>query len=386
MPTNGTPNAPLLPEVRKIAVVRANALGDYIFVIPALQALRAAYPGAEIILFGQQWHAEFLTGRPGPVDHVEVLPKLAGFGGAPEMTVSNAVRSSPEVKDFFVRMRSQRFDLALQLHGGGRHSNPVAHALGARLTAGLRDHGAPDLGRTLNYQYFQPEVFRYLEVAEMVGAPPVTFEPRLELTEKDLDEAQRVFYDGRDHGQPWIALHPGATDSRRRWPAERFTQIGDALAAADYRIIVTGTGAEAALVKQICSAMRAPAHGLVDALSVGGLAALYARCALVISNDTGPMHVAAAVGTPTVGLYWIGNLINGGPVYRRRHRPVVSWTVRCPTCGTDVTRDGYRHRPGSGCAHRPSFLADIPEAEVREHAFALLREAKLPTERVGQWR
>ena len=67
-----------IPDVQKIAVVRANALGDFIFALPALEALRGAYPQAEIVFLGRGWHAAFLAGRPGPIDRVIVLPPTKG--------------------------------------------------------------------------------------------------------------------------------------------------------------------------------------------------------------------------------------------------------------------------------------------------------------------
>src|SRR5439155_11441481 len=129
----------------------------------------------------------------------------------------------------------------------------------------------------------------YLEVVGLVGAPPVTYRPRLALTDDDRKAAAAVV---PDQARPLVALHPGATDDRRRWPADRFSAVGDAL---DADILITGTGAERALVEQVAEGMRRPARTLVDALSLGGLAALYERCAVVISNDTGPVHVAGAV-------------------------------------------------------------------------------------------
>ncbi|HEX2299937.1 MAG TPA: glycosyltransferase family 9 protein, partial [Pseudonocardiaceae bacterium] len=118
--------------------------------------------------------------------------------------------------------------------------------------------------------------------------------------------------------------------------------------------------------------MRAPARAVVGELDLGGLAALYERCALVVSNDTGPRHLAQAVGTPTVGLFWCGNAITAAPATRSAHRALLSWTLQCPECGTDCTRDLYQHRPGAGCAHRCSFVADIPLAEVVAESVDLL--------------
>src|SRR5579883_2710543 len=113
-----TAEAKLLPDVRKIAVLRANALGDFVFTLPALEALRHAYPEAEIVLLAKAWHAAFLRGRPSPVDRVVVIPPYGGIGASPEVGENSA-----EIEHFFAEMQRERFDLALQLHGGGGHSN-----------------------------------------------------------------------------------------------------------------------------------------------------------------------------------------------------------------------------------------------------------------------
>jgi ADP-heptose:LPS heptosyltransferase len=176
-----------------------------------------------------------------------------------------------------------------------------------------------------------------------------------------------------DSGPPLVALHPGTTDERRRWPADRFSAVGDALARSGAQVLVTGTAPERTVVEQVLSGMHQPARPLVDVLSLGGLAALYARCAAVVSNDTGPVHLAEAVGAPTVGLYWVGNLINGAPADRGRHRPLISWTIHCPECGLDCTRDLYPARTGGTvCRHSPSFVADIATIEVIDAASELL--------------
>jgi ADP-heptose:LPS heptosyltransferase len=134
--------------------------------------------------------------------------------------------------------------------------------------------------------------------------------------------------------------------------------------------VVTGAEAERDLVTRVVEAMRRPAVPLVGALGVGGLAALYERCDLLVANDTGPRHLAAAVGTATVGIYWCGNLINAGPLTRARHRPLVSWTAACPVCGADGL-DPEAER----CAHDPSWVADIPVDAVVEQARELLAGA-----------
>jgi ADP-heptose:LPS heptosyltransferase len=369
-------------DIHRIAVLRANAVGDFVFALPALSALRAAYPAAEITLLGAPWHARFLRDRPGPVDRVVVVPPLpgirdpaAGEAAGEAAGIETAPAGSAEAPStraaFFTRAMAYRFDLAIQLHGGGRHSNPFVAGLGARLTCGLRSADAPPLDRWVRYIYYQPEVFRYLEVVELVGAAPVTYRPQLQLTGPDRDEVERLL---GAPDRPRVVLHPGATDSRRRWPMERFSMVGDALAQAGAQVLVTGVAAERDLVEGVVAGMRRPARALVDEVSLGGLAALFSTCAVVVGNDSGPVHLAEAVGAGTVGLYWIGNFINGAPAARQRHRPMISWRLNCAECGRDCTRDLYPARPGEGCAHQLSFVDDIPAEEVREAALELMAD------------
>lgn len=340
-------------------MLRANALGDYLFCVPALDALRAAYPRAEIVLLGAPWHARFLTGRPGPVDRVLVVPALEGIRAAgPDDPVP-----ASDADEFLAKARAERFDLALQLHGGGRNSNPLVTALGARVTAGSRAHDAPPLDRWVRYTLFQPEISRFLEVVALVGAEPVTDRVRVAVTAEDEAAADAVLTSARP---PVVALHSGANDPRRRWAPDRFAAVGDAAASAGAEVVVTGTAGERDVVEAVVRRMRAPARGLVDAVPLGGLAALYTRCAVLVSNDTGPLHLATAVGTPTVGLYWVPNLVNSAPPARHHHRALVSWTARCPVCGGDV------HPRRTGCDHTASLLDDIPVTEVVRELLDLL--------------
>jgi ADP-heptose:LPS heptosyltransferase len=353
------------PGVERIAVLRANALGDYIFSIPALDAVRAAYPEAEITLLARPWHAGFLADRPGPVDRVVVVPPSRGVREEPGR------RDDPsELSEFFERMQAERFDLALQMHGGGRWSNRFVLGLGARTTAGCRTRDAAPLDRVIPYVYFQPEVARYLEIAGLVGAAPITLTPSVAVTARDLAEASDLLEPG-----PFAVLHPGAGAVRRRWSPESFAAVGDALAALGMRVIVSGAGDERPIVEAVRGAMRAPAVDACDALSIGGLAGLLSSAEVVVSNDSGPLHLAAAVGAPTVGIYWVGNLINAAPLMRARHRPVASFRVTCSVCGAPNIDES--------CGHEASFVTDVPLAEVLEAALELvgLRSGREPVPR-----
>jgi ADP-heptose:LPS heptosyltransferase len=354
------PAAPLVPGVRRIAVLRSNGIGDFVMVLPALEALRAAYPDAEITYLGTTWHPDLLEDRPGPWDRVVVVPRYPGVRDSDEAT-----RDSPEVREFFAVQREEGYDLALQLHGGGGNSNPFVSALGARVTAGSCDVGAPPLDRTLPYSYYQHEVHRFLEVVGLVGAVPVTLEPRIAPVPADAEAAGRAL--GAVDG-PLVVLHPGATDARRRWPVDRFAAVADALAEQGARIAVVGHGADdAGAAASIVAQAQPQVLDLVDRLSMSAMTGVLARARLVVGNDSGPRHLAAAVGTATVGVYWCGNMINAGPLTRARHRVGVSFRTACPECGAD--------QGGGRCAHNPSFVADVPLEDVLDAALELYADA-----------
>jgi ADP-heptose:LPS heptosyltransferase len=359
------PDSDLVEDVRKIAVLRAGGIGDFIFTLPALHALQAAYPGAQITLFGEAWHKELLSGRPGPIERVIAVPRSTGVNG-PDTGVDE---DEEELERFFTRMREERFDLALQMHGGGGYSNPFVRKFEARVTAGAQAPGAPPLDRSMPYVYYQSEYLRFLEVASLVGARAADLEPRLQVTDEDLAEAESAVPESEG---PLVALHPGAGDARRRWPPEKFAAVGDALAGSGAHVAVVGVEKDRALVSGIADAMNHEALDLCGRLSLGGLAGLLSRCAVVVSNDSGPLHVAAAVGAATVGIFWGPNFINAAPPTRARHRPVLSWRLTCPICSASLF---------DGCDHPASVVADVPTEDVKNPALDLLASKPAASDR-----
>lgn len=341
-------------------MLRANGVGDFMFSLPALDALRSAYPHAEIVLLGLPWHAAFLAGRPSPVDRVITVPVSRGIREDNGSAESEAARGI-----FFAAMREEGFDVALQMHGGGRYSNPFVLNLQARLTAGFCTPDAVPLDINIRYIYFQPEILRYLEVVGLVGAEPVTLEPRVSVTERDVAESLSAV---GETAAPLVVLVPGAGDGRRRWPPEKFAALARRLADAGARVIVSGGVSDQPVVDAIVRQADARSLEVCNTLSLGGLAGLLARCTLVVGNDSGPLQLAGAVGTATVGIYWCGNLITAEPITRRRHRPLLSWRLECPVCGVNCIY--------GTCGHHQSFVADVTIDEVWEQAADLLMQGR----------
>jgi ADP-heptose:LPS heptosyltransferase len=146
-----------------------------------------------------------------------------------------------------------------------------------------------------------------------------------------------------------VLVHVGATAASRRWAAERFGLVADEIARREHaRILFTGSAAEAPLVEAARAVMRAPSHSLAGRLTLGELGALVARARLLVSNNSGPVHLAAALGTPVVDLYALTN-----PQHTPWQVPahVLSHDVACRHCLKSTCPQGH-HRCLRGVSPR----------------------------------
>jgi ADP-heptose:LPS heptosyltransferase len=347
---------PPLSGIRKIAVLRPNEVGDFVFSLPCLHALKNTYPDAQIVYLGKAWHAGFLNGRPGPVDQVVVMPPCQGVGLPPEAQVD-----PQPLQRFIDAMRDTEFDLALQIYGGGHYSNPFIRHLGARLAIGLKAADAAPLDRWISYGPLQNRRLQMLEVASLAGANMLQLGPELAVTEQDRREAAQVL--GPDPVKPIVMLQPAANDRRRCWPAERFAALADVLVKAGALIAVNGTDQERPVVREVIEQMHNPALDLCGKLSLSGVCGVLERATLLVSNDTGPLHLALAIGTPCVGIYWLTNLIESAPLRQHGHRPALSVRSHCPVCGAENLTQR--------CSHDVSFVDDVSLEEVTSLALEL---------------
>lgn len=355
--------------VKKIAVFRATALGDFIFALPALDALHHTYPQAEIIYLGRAWHAEFIPGRVPGITRVLALPPAKG-----EQIAQGLVIDPEAEEDSLRRLQAASFDIALQMQGGGVYSNPFVRAMGARLTAGAKAPEALPLDRWIPYTYYQPEVIRMLDIAALVGAHTDTraLNPSLSVLPADLEAAERFF---EKIQPPFAVLHPGSTDPRRCWSPQSFAQVADRLHEEHgLQIVLTGVNNETRLCETVMQSMRCPALNLCSQLSLAALTGLLSRAVLLVCNDTGPLHLALAVGTRAVGLFWAEYVVNSMPLSRARFLPLIAWENHCPGCGEPVHRHEAAPPPG-GCTHEVSFINSIQPEQVMQAAQQLLESA-----------
>ena len=370
---NFPPALPFSP--RKIAVLHAKAVGDFIVILPALNAIKRTYPDAELILLAKPWVKEFLAGRPSIVDRVIGIPLLAGVNDPVEskgqVLDTDSCAYPLEVDRFCQAMQDEELDVVIHMQGDGKSVNPFINKFAARVTAGMCNPPAESLDRSIPYVHYQSEILRNLEVVALIGAHTTStgFEPRIEVTESDEQEAEPVRQ--LIKGKPYVVIHPGADDLRRIWPAARFAGIANHLTEKGYEVVVTGTPKEEERVANVLKAMNYAALPCTD-LGLGGLSALLQQSALVVSNDTGPLHLARAVGVRTVGIYWAPNVLNWGPLSRDRHRVAISWQLECPQCGIKPVSPWPFQPQKPDCNHPYSFVKSVPVAEVVRLAAELL--------------
>ncbi|HZW03599.1 MAG TPA: glycosyltransferase family 9 protein [Anaerolineaceae bacterium] len=312
-----------LPEPpRKVAVLRASRIGDFLHTYPALRSLRQALPAAEISLITLPMLAD-LAKRCPSVDRVIHFP---GFPGLAEQLFD-----ARQTVEFFQKMVQEGFDLAVQLQGSGVHSNPFVLLLGAAHTAGFIRTGDPLglLDAALPLPETGRESQRMMALPAFLGAAPV--EDRLEfpLWPADRHAADDLL---SDCPEPWIGLHTMARDSTRRWPLERF-------AAAAQRLQSTLGGTVILIGEQFerLTTGNALRQSGVDFLNLAGMTSLpvtgavIERLAVFVTNDTGPAHIAYALNTPTV------TVVGGGDLERYSPPPdcaavVLAYPVPCRPC------------------------------------------------------
>jgi ADP-heptose:LPS heptosyltransferase len=297
-------------------------LGDLLVSVPALRAIRRAWPAARVELIGLPWARSLVDRLPGYVDELVEFP---GWPGVPERDVDPARTAA-----FLAASTADPADLAIQLHGSGVATNAFVALLGARRTAGRFAPGGfvPDPRTFVAFDETRSERSGMLAVVEALGVAPAGEELEARVLDADRDEIARGPAGGLRPGR-YAVVHPGSSTPTRRWPAGRFAAVADAL-AEHVPVVVTGTEPERDVARETMAGMRRRAIDLTGRTSLGGLFALVEGAALVVSNDTGVAHVAEAVGTASVVVFATSDPRRWGPLDRERHRVVWDGAGRWP--------------------------------------------------------
>lgn len=323
-------------NVSRILAVRLDHFGDVLMTTPALAAIRANRPEAHVAL----WCSPAGVGvarATGLVD--EVLPF-----SAPWMKHERPDDLKSEVD----RIKGKRFDAAVIFTTCTQSALPAAMAclmaeIPLRLAHareqpyGLLTDWVPDHDRV--GPGMRHEVQRQLDLVAALGWGP--HHDRLRFEVADQHEAQALALlraSGLPEGRPYVVMHPGASAPSRRYPAERFGVVADGLwRARGVRTVFTGLKGDREMIRLARAGMSSPSIDLSGRLDIGELGGVIAHASLLVSNNTGPAHLAAALSTPVVDLYALTN-----PQHTPWKSParVLSHDVPCRDCLKSVCPQG----------------------------------------------
>jgi lipopolysaccharide heptosyltransferase II len=353
--------------VRRVLAVRLDNMGDLLMTTPALAAIRRSVPEAHLSLLTSPAAAAIARHVP-EVDEVIAFDAPWVKGGAQQRPGSLPSAAEQRVLE---QLSAARYDAAVLFTVCTQSALPAAlwcrmAGIGLRLGHSrenpydLLTDWVPDTDRVATGM--RHEVARQLALVRHVGWHTDDERLRLEVTPAQCARVRALLQQaGMPAQRPYIVVHPGASAASRRYPAARFGAAADAIAVGSGCLpIFTGDAGEQSLIAEARCAMTQPSLTLAGQLDVADLAALIAEARLLLTNNTGPAHIAAATATPVVVLYALTN---------PQHTP---WRVRARVLSHDVP---CRHCLKSVCPQgHHDCLSKVEPADVAEAGLALLRE------------
>jgi len=349
-------------QARRILCVRLDALGDVLMCTPAMRALKQALPGRSLTLLSS----------PAGAAVAPFIPEIddAIVHAAPWMKQEQP--AGPDaLHALAATLAARRFDAAVVFTTYTQSALPAAMlcwlaGIPLRL-AHCRENPYHLLSDWVEdpepHTLVRHEVQRQLALVRHAGAAPLTgaqLSLSFALRTADLAAVRaRLLRLGIDADRPWLLLHPGASAASRRYPATHWARaLGLLVRRSGLPAVITGSAAESPLIEEIRAGCGVPVHSLAGQLSLGELGAALRLAAVALTNNSGPAHMAAAVGTPVVDLYALTN---------PQHTP---WKVRSRVLFQDVP---CRFCFKSACpAGHHACLAGVAPERVVEAALELL--------------
>lgn len=341
------------PVPGSVLLIRPDHLGDVILTLPAIQALKRAAPALTFVALCGPWGAGVL-GRCEALTRVLTVP-FPAFTREPKASFFAPYRL---LSDSARRLRALRFETAFMMRPDHRWGAALANLAGIPNRIGydlpgvapFLTHAAPfepDHAARLNLRL----VRHWLRTANPDAADRVALDARADFPVDAEDAAYIESYlevGGIAPGTRLIALHPGAGTEVKRWAAEKWATVIGALADSaknvPFVLVLTGTLKERPLAGEIAGRVRVPVVNAAGDTDIGQLAALFAHADLALGPDSGPLHLAAAVGTPTVRLFGPASVEEFGPWGDRQIAITSGW--ECAPCRVlDWSGDDIAYHP-----------------------------------------
>ncbi len=301
-------------DIGSILVIKLRAIGDVLLSTVVLRSLRTAYPHARIDFLAEAASREVIEGNPDVSSALVFNPRTGSGAG------------------LVFDVRRRRYDMVIDLFGNPRSAIITAFS-GARIRVGYRFGWrrhcynlvvAPRGGEVHNTEF-------NLDALRAIGIPLVESGPVFPRSASERRQADRFFSAAGLDGRIVIALNAGGGWYTKRWPLKRFAELGDRIARTFHAgvIILWGPG-ERDEAEALRGAMASRA-ALIPPVGLKGLAEILARCSALVTNDSGPMHIAAAIGLPVLAIFGPTNPDLQGPV-GVKHEVIQNTTLLCLGC------------------------------------------------------
>ncbi len=310
-----------------ILIVKLSAIGDVIHTLPSLAALRKLYPDAHITWVVEEAAAGLVQNHP----HLNTVLISRRKSWLKDFSNGEICRPLREIRSFLRELRTRPYDLVIDFHG------LFKSALIVLLSSGKRKLGYDSLQELSGLFYNEkiPEdmnkhaVDRYLDFPRYRGAKIVSPEFTLPSDNDAKARVQSTLENNGLENKKFIAINPVAYWETKLWDNEKFARLADAI-IAKLNIEVVFTGSEKGSIEKILTLMKSKGGNLGGETTLTELAYLYKKALLVITTDSGPMHLAAAVGTPVIALFGPTDPKRTGP-YGEGHT-IISTDLPCSPC------------------------------------------------------
>ena len=361
----GHPISPNQLETARILIIRPDHLGDLLFLGPAMRWLRARLPRAHIILAIGPWGVSALPGLTDAYDELIELP-FPAFERGPQ---AGSVQRWRMLGHWAKQLRGEGYDAAIIARPDHWWGAMLARFAGIPLRLGFDTvETTPWLTRALPPAHEHAAASNLRLVAALTGdvlhPDPAAYPLRFSLTPRDLGEADALLFSiyGGDALHPLAVIHPGSGAAIKLWEAEKWREIARWLADVGVRVLVTGGPNETDLTRTVADVSSGQVVDLGGSTSFATLAALLARADVALGPDSGPLHLAVAVDTPTVHLFGPSDPVLFGPWGDPARHIVIASDWECAPCG----KFDWPDLPAHGC------VRDIPVERVRQAAGRLL--------------
>lgn len=335
-------NQPNWDNAKRILCVRLDTIGDVIMTTPAIRALKTSHCDRHITLM-TSWAGSAIAPLLLDIDDLIIYDSPWLKATAPRQN------SDPEYAIIDL-LREKNFDAAVIFTVYSQNPLPTAflcYMAGIPLKlAHCHENPYQLLSDWIKdpepEQFTRHEVQRQLDLVASVGSKIEDKRLKIRIPNIAKSSVQSLLKEiGLNQEQPWIVIHPGASAISRRYPPESFAIVARKLVKdCHIQVIFTGTEPEKDLVESIRLEMQTPSYSLVNRLDLGELTALIDKAPLLISNNTAPVHIAAAVGTPVVDLYALTN-----PQHTPWEVPnrVIFHDVPCRICYKSICPEGHHN-------------------------------------------